>query len=386
MPEPSPRPDAAPAGVPLAAPARLRPAEAAAVRVAIEAVLSSGRWILGDAVAEFEDAFARYVGAGSVLGVASGTDALILGLRGLDLLPGSGVLVPAHDGGFAALAAQSAGLSPVVVDVDAATGGPGVPELERALDASPLPVSALVVTHLHGRAAPIAAIDAWRRPRGLALIEDCAQAHGLRIAGRHVGTWGDAAAFSFYPTKNLGAVGDGGAVAHADAADPAVGRTARLREYGWSERFRVGVPGGLNSRLDAVQAKVLTARLAFLDARNDERRRIARRLEDACRAAGLRVEGEPASGVVHHFVVDHPRRDELAAHLAAGGVASGVHYPYPVQAMPGLRTIGAAPVAAARAGRILSLPCFPELTDAEVDAVVAALAEVPSGVAAGAAR
>jgi dTDP-4-amino-4,6-dideoxygalactose transaminase len=234
-------------------------------------------------------------------------------------------------------------------------------------------VEALVVTHLHGDAVPLEAVDRWRRERGLALVEDCAQAHGLRVGGRHVGTVGDAATYSFYPTKNLGAVGDGGAVAFADGGRAEAAR--RLRQYGWGERFRVDHPGGRNSRLDTLQAAVLSARLPFLDARNERRRAIANRLRDALGAG--RIHGDPESTVAHHAVLVTDARDAVREGLAAAGVGTAVHYPYLVQEMPGLAVRPApTPEAAAVRERVLSLPCFPEQTDEEVDRVVAALGEV----------
>jgi dTDP-4-amino-4,6-dideoxygalactose transaminase len=297
--------------------------------------------------------------------VASGTDALVLALSALGLTPGSAVLVAADEGGYAAGAATQLGLTVRVMDVDPALG---VPTAATAADAWSGDVAAVVVTHLHGDAVPLDELDRWRRERGLLLVEDCAQAHGLRIGGRHVGLVGDAATFSFYPTKNLGAVGDGGAVVVApDLADA----VRSLREYGWGKRYRVERPGGRNSRLDPVQAAVLEARLPFLEARNQRRRAVA-----GCYREVLDLHGDPATTVAHHAVAllrDRSERDGLRAHLAALGVDTAVHYPWLVTEMPGLAVTGVAPAAAARRDRKLTLPCFPELTDDEVAQVRKAL-------------
>jgi dTDP-4-amino-4,6-dideoxygalactose transaminase len=321
-------------------------------------------------VERFEEEFAAYAGHPHLVGVANGTDALVLAFSALGLTRGAGVLVAAVEGGYAATAARLAGLEPRVVDVDPFTMGPTPALAERADLAG---VEALVVTHLHGDAVPIGELDGWRRRRGLALVEDCAQAHGLRVDGRHVGTTGDAATYSFYPTKNLGAVGDGGAVAftgstHAD-------RARRLRQYGWGERFRIDVPGGRNSRLDAMQAAVLSARLPFLDDRNARRRAVAGRLRRTVRAG--RIHGDAATTVAHHAVLVTEERELVRKALAAAGVRTSVHYPYLVQEMPGLAVAPTAtPVAAALREQILTLPCFPEMTEDEVDRVAAALEAV----------
>ena len=314
----------------------------------------------------FERAFAAYVGTepGLTVGVGNGTDALVLAMAALRLPAGSGVLVAADDGGYAATAARMAGLVPVATDV-----GPRGPTVETAADGMRADVTALVVTHLHGDAVPLAELDQWRRDNGLFLIEDCAQAHGLRVDGRHVGLTGDAATFSFYPTKNLGAVGDAGAVLFADPAS--ADRARSLRQYGWGERFRADLPGGRNSRLDPVQAAVLVARLPFLDARNTRRRAIAARY-----AEHVELHGDRNTSVAHHAVALADDRDRLAAGLATRGVDTAVHYPWLVTEMPGLEMAPApTPQAARMRDRILSLPCFPELTDAEVDQVCEALEE-----------
>ncbi len=357
--------------VPAAAPARLAPDEAAAVRTALAAVVDGDVWVGGEPVAAFERAFAAQLGASpdrEVVGVGNGSDALGIAFTALGLGPGAAVLVPADEGGYAAAAAAQLGLRVRAMDVDPVIG---VPTASTAAAADAPDVAAIVVTHLHGDGVPLdgpAGLDAWRRDRGLLLVEDCAQAHGLRIGGRHVGLAGDAATFSFYPTKNLGAIGDAGAVV---LAPERAAHARSLREYGWGERYRVERPGGRNSRLDTLQAAVLSARLPFLEARNVRRRLIAQRYRDQ-----VPLHGDPDTTVAHHAVAllaDQATRDTLRDRLSAQGIGTAVHYPWLVTEMPGLVVAGSAPVAADRRDRMLSLPCFPELTDAEVDRVCEAL-------------
>jgi aminotransferase EvaB len=352
--------------IPLAAPTRLAPDEAAAVRAAIRTVVDGDWWVGGPAVASFEAAFAAYLETErEVVGVGNGTDALVLAFAALGLGPGSAVLVAADEGGYASGAAAQSGLAVRVMDVDPELGVPTVASADAAYADD---IAAVVITHLHGDAVPLEGLDAWRRERRLLLVEDCAQAHGLKADGRHVGLVGDAATYSFYPTKNLGAVGDGGAVV-VDAEPAAVVRS--LREYGWGERYRIDRTGGRNSRLDPVQAAALEARLPFLDARNARRRAVADRYRTL-----LPLHGVARTTVAHHAVAllaDREARDALRAKLTARDIGTAVHYPWLVTEMPGLRATGDASAAAVRRDRKLSLPCFPELTDDEVDLVCEAL-------------
>ncbi|MGN6502355.1 MAG: DegT/DnrJ/EryC1/StrS family aminotransferase [Pseudolysinimonas sp.] len=363
--------------MPAATPTRLLPEERAAVDAALRRVTDSGPWIGGPEVEAFEAEFGEHLGVRHVVGCANGTDALALALGGLDLAPGAAVPVPGHDGGYAATAARMAGFVPVAVDVDAQSAGPTVATVTAAAGAATAvgePV-AIVVTHLHGDPVDpvdLAAIDTWRRRRGMALIEDCAQAAGAPGTA----AIGDAAAFSFYPTKNLGALGDAGAVGFTDASRAA--RARSLAQYGWGERYRIELPGGRNSRLDSLQAAVLRARLPFLTGRNDRRRAVRARY--AAAAPQLELLGT-AVGVAHHAVVRTDRRDALIAHLEERGVSTAIHYPVAVAdmpgvGMPGLGMTGAdTPEARRLAASIVSLPCTPELTDDEVDVVAAAVAE-----------
>jgi dTDP-4-amino-4,6-dideoxygalactose transaminase len=341
-------------------------AEMDAVSVAVSAVVSSGTYVGGDVVSRFEVEFARAVGpARYCVSVASGLDALILALSGLGLPHQSSVLVPPNDAGFAALAVQSVGLVPVLMDVS--EEGLATAEL---ITASATPdVSALIVTHLHGLAADLSGVGEWCRERGVRLVEDCAQAHGAQ----GVGLLGDVATFSFYPTKNLGALGDGGAVV---TADPNLAKRLRsLREYGWGDRFSVQIRDGRNSRLDAVQAAVLLARLPYLEGNNSTRRDVVARYQEA--APNVRfLARDDSSFVAHHAVVVDPTRDGLMARLQRAGIGHAVHYPALVSEMPGISLGGTADTPTARRLRdqLISLPCFPGITDHEVDAVSAVLA------------
>ena len=357
--------------VPSAAPTRLGSAEAADVRRAVERILAEGPWVLGPPVERFERDFAAYTGIPHVVGVGNGTDALVLAFAALGLRPGSAVLVADNEGGYAATAARQLGLMPRVMDVDRTMMGPMVSD---AVAADAPDVSCLVVTHLHGDVVQTTELDRWRRARGIAMVEDCAQAHGLRVEGNHVGLTGDAATFSFYPTKNLGAVGDAGAVAfqREDHAKLAVA----LRQYGWVERYKVEVPGGRNSRLDPLHAAVLSARLPYLDRRNAGRREVVESYRTTLKGSTVQLHGDPASTVAHHAVVLVEDRDALRAHLESRGVTAAVHYPFLVTEMPGLGIEArSTPQAAWLRDRVLSLPCFPEMTVSEVDQVCDALAE-----------
>jgi dTDP-4-amino-4,6-dideoxygalactose transaminase len=337
-------------------------------------VLDSGHYVLGPGVAAFEQAFAGYCGVAGCVGVGNGTDALELALRALGVGPGDQVALCANAAMYSTTAALAVGAEPVFVDVlpEEATMDPHA--LERAL-AGNARVRAVIATHLYGRLARVEAIGAICRARGLRWIEDCAQAHGARAQdGRRAGAFADLASFSFYPTKNLGALGDGGAVAGSDAE--LLERVRRLRQYGWGAKYLNVDAGGRNSRLDEMQARLLHAMLPELDAWNARRRAIADAYADGIRHAAIELP-PPAQEdyVAHLYVVRCDRRDELRAHLAAQGVQSDVHYPLPDHRQPchGDRFAGVSlPVTEADALRVLTLPCFPELEDAEVRRVVGA--------------
>ena len=343
-----------------------------ALAVAAGEVIGSGYFVLGPAVAKFEAEFAAYCGVGHAVGVANGTDALEIALKSVGVGPGDAVLVAANAAMYGTSAVLACGARPVFVDVlegEATLDPDGV----AARLASESAVKAVVVTHLYGRLAHVERIVAHCRARGVAVVEDCAQAHGARdAAGRRAGSFGDVAAFSFYPTKNLGALGDGGAVVSSDGA--IAGRARQFRQYGWSGKYVNELPGGRNSRLDEIQAAMLSVMLPHLDAWNARRRAIGNRYSAEIRTPALEL--PPVAGdesVAHLYVVRSDRRDEVRQALAEAGIHTDVHYPFPDHRQPchgGRFDAVSLPVTERDAERVLTLPCFPEMTDDEVTRVI----------------
>lgn len=344
-----------------------------AILAAVQRVLQSGWFVLGPEVRQFEAAFAAWVGVPHCVGVANGTDAIELGLRALGVGAGDRVATVANAGGYCTTALAAIGATPEFMDVDAGTCNVGLAEVERALHNG---VRAVVVTHLYGLAvADIAAIRDLCLMRGTPLFEDCAQAHGAAVGGVRVGSFGDAAAFSFYPTKNLGALGDAGAVTTASSAVQEA--LLRLRQYGWQGKYRVEQGGGSNSRLDELQAAILSTFLPHLDAANARRLQVAGALRAGIAQPGVRLPSwEGAEYVAHLFVVRTPRRDALRQHLAAREIACDVHYPVPDHRQPVFADRFAAvslPQTERLAREVLTLPCYPEMTDGDVRRVLEAV-------------
>ena len=348
---------------------RVHAPHASAFRSAYERVFSRGAWVLGDEVRAFEQEFAAYCGARECIGVANGSDALEIALRAAGVAPGDRVATVANAAMYATLAIRAIGATPVYVDVDDATLTMSPASL-RALDS--LAMRAIVVTHLYGRLADITSIAANARERGAALIEDCAQAHGARRNGTRAGAFGTLATFSFYPTKNLGALGDGGAITTNDAG--VADAVRELRQYGWRGKYRVDRAGGRNSRLDELQAAFLRARLPSLDDENARRREIVDGYARHIHHPGIRP--LPPAGednVAHLAVVRAGDRETLRAHLSAHGVSSDVHYPIPDHRqliMEGSRD--SLPITERACDEVLSLPCFPGMTEAEAAVVIQA--------------
>jgi dTDP-4-amino-4,6-dideoxygalactose transaminase len=332
---------------------------------AIRRVLDRGWFLEGPEVQAFEQQFAAYHGPGQhAVGTGSGTDALRIGLRALGIRPGDEVLVVANAGIPPVAALVETGAKPIFCDVDPSTHALDPAEIDRRVTPR---AKAILVVHLYGHTAPMDAILDRARAHGLKVLEDCAQAHGARYKGRLVGTFGDAAAFSFYPTKNLGALGDAGAILTADAE---VAEQARLvRAYGWRERYRSELHSTV-SRLDEVQAAVLAAKLGHLDEWNATRRRLAKRYRDGL--SGL-VEVPPPEGVFHLFVVRTQQRDALKAHLTEHGIGTGVHYPLPAHLQSPYAAFGrgenSLPATEQLAREVLSLPMHPQLSEDDVDYV-----------------
>lgn len=342
-----------------------------AIDAAIARVLHSGNYMLGDEVHAFESAFARHVGVAHAVGVANGTDAIALALRALGVRPGDRVATVSHTAVATVAAVAMAGAEPVLVDIDPVRRTMDPQHLEDTL--ATVRVAAVVVVHLYGQPADVDAIASVARRHGARLVEDCAQAHGATWRGARVGSFGDAAAFSFYPTKNLGAFGDGGLVATSDTQ--VARRLQAIRQYGWDDA-RLSRERGVNSRLHEMQAAILNARLPFLDSDNARRAAIAARYDTLLAGAPLErparfADSEP---VFHQYVVEVEGRDALREALAARGVATGVHYPVPAHLQPAWRPVACGPGGLPRteraAARVLSLPMYPQLGERE--AVLAA--------------
>jgi dTDP-4-amino-4,6-dideoxygalactose transaminase len=352
---------------------RPRLAESAAeYRAAVDRVLSRGWFVLGPEVEAFEHEFAEYQGGGHAVGVANGTDAIELALRAAGVGAGDEVITVAHTAVATACGIERAGATPVFVDIQSA---------DYTIDPRAIPAAitsrtrAIVAVHLYGQPAKLAELRAVADRHGLLLIEDCAQAHGAKDEGRRVGTVGHLAAFSFYPTKNLGAFGDAGAVY---TADPALAdRVRRLRNYGQMNRYQHVDPGGMNSRLDELQAAVLRVGLNRLDAANTERFRLADRYLSRLRLPTLPCSRPHSDHVYHLFVIRHPNRDGLADRLRARGVETLAHYPVPVHLQPAYAHLGGMsgdlPETERAAQEVLSLPLFTGMTREQQDVVIAAV-------------
>jgi aminotransferase EvaB len=340
------------------------------VRPAFERVLRSGWYVLGQEGAAFEREFADYCSTSDCIGVANGTDAIELGLRAIGVGPGSRVATVANAGFYTTTALTALGAEPVFIDIDHQTYLMDLDRLNEVAARGYL--AAIVVTHLFGLLHDMAAVLHIANRAGIPVFEDCAQAHGACRDGRMAGSFGAAASFSFYPTKNLGALGDGGAITTNDQAIATKIRS--LRQYGWESKYRAVLPGSRNSRLDELQAAALRAKLPSLDRWNERRRAIATRYSQEIthpRVACPSVYGEEF--VAHLYVVQCEERDDLRAHLASSGILSDVHYPIPDYRQPALERIRqweALPVTDRLASTILTLPCYPELQDSEVARII----------------
>jgi dTDP-4-amino-4,6-dideoxygalactose transaminase len=351
-------------------------AERAAIDAAIARVLESGAYILGREVEAFEAAFADFVGVAHAIGVASGTDAIEIALRACGIGSGDLVFSVSHTAVATIAAIERAGATPVLVDVEPGTYTMAPRELLRALQ-SPLAgrPAAVLPVHIYGQPAELSALTEIARIHGLRLIEDCAQSHGALYRGRAVGSFGDIACFSFYPTKNLGALGDGGMVV---TNDPALAAALReIREYGWRERY-VSARAGINSRLDPIQAAILGVKLRSLEADNARRQVIADRYHTGLTGLplALPVRRPQSTHVFHQYVIRLAERDALRAALQAAGIGSGIHYPVPVHQQPAYSSrLACGPsglgVTERAAPQILSLPIYPQISDEAVDRVIA---------------
>jgi dTDP-4-amino-4,6-dideoxygalactose transaminase len=342
------------------------------ITAAINSVLDTGAFILGPDVSAFEDEFARFCDAAHCVGVESGTAALKLALQALGIGPGDEVILPVNTYIATALAVSHSGATPVLVDNDESYLI-DVSQLESAI--SPR-TKAIVPVHLYGQAVRMQPIVALARKRGLKVIEDAAQAHGALCEGRRAGSIGDVGCFSFYPGKNLGALGDAGALVTNDARLADSSRL--LRDFGQRKKYEHLVKGD-NCRLDTLQAAVLRVKLRHLSAWNDARRNAASHYDRMLKQIGVqppaRIGG--LSDVYHLYVIELAERNRAQARLLEGGIQTGIHYPLPIHLQPAYADlgigVGAFPRAEASAPRLLSLPMFPELTVKQIERVVAGI-------------
>lgn len=340
---------------------------------AAASVIDSGWFVLGSRVKDFEASFAAYLGASHCIGLGNGTDALELALRAVGVNRGDTVATIANACMYTTTALLQIGAAPCFMDVDINTRCAPLAEVKNAVEKG---ARAVVVTHLYGLLAPdIEAIAQYCGSNGIPLIEDCAQAHGAERNGKKAGTFGSAATFSFYPTKNLGALGDGGAV--VTDSDGIASKVKLLRQYGWTNKYEVTEPGARNSRLDEMQAALLSVLLPDLDTDNKRRRTIAERYNNAIRNPAVLTPGHGGTGYAAHlYVVRTGSRDALRAHLKSSGVGTDVHYPVPDHRQPIMSACCQhvrLPNTEKLAEEALTLPCYPELTDDECETIARAV-------------
>lgn len=345
------------------------------IQQAIQIVLESGQYILGPETRRFEEAFADYIGVADCVSVNSGTDALILALKAIGVEPGDEVITVSHTAVATVAAIELAGATPILADINPET---------YCLDSNVLgdlvspKTKAIIPVHIYGQPADMAAILEFAKPRGIIVIEDCAQAHGATIGGKKVGGFGDLACFSFYPTKNLGAIGDGGAI--VTNRPELAARLRLLREYGWEERY-VSKTAGANSRLDELQAAILNVKLPHLTEKNLNRQAIAaiydERLANTKFVLPKRLPG--IEHALHLYVIQTENRDELQDYLKQNGVGTGIHYPQAIHQQSAylgrLRGSDRLAVTEALVARILSLPMYPQLPREDIELVCDLLIE-----------
>lgn len=355
------------------------------IDTAIKETLEGGWYILGQQVSAFEREFCAYIGTAHAIGVASGTDALQLALKACGIGAGDAVITVAHTAVATVAAVELAGAMPVLIDIDPVRFTMDPDKLSTAIGrlrngrfpAVKARLKAILPVHLYGHPADMEALAAIAREHDLYIIEDCAQSHGAAVQGKNTGTCGHVSAFSFYPTKNLGAFGDGGALLTNDAG--IAEKAGIMREYGWRTRYISAVPG-MNTRLDEMQAAILRVKLRHLDRDNDRRKAIAD--EYNARLAGgpltLPQVSPGARHVYHQYVVRSARRDDFRAFLSDRGIATAIHYPAPVHLQPAYQgrlpvLEGGLSVTESVSKEIVSLPMHPHMSDVEVERVCTAI-------------
>lgn len=348
------------------------------IDAAVSSTLESGHFILGPQVAKFEESVASYLGVKHAIGLASGTDALVIALRALNIGEGDEVIIPAYTFFATAGTVMSVGAKPVIVDVDPQSYQIDVSKIEAAITSK---TKAIIPVHLYGHPSEMNPILEIARKHDLRVIEDNAQGFGAEYLGKKTGSFGDIGCLSFFPTKNLGAYGDGGAVV---TNDPALAERMRmLRTHGWKKKY-YSEEVGYNSRLDALQAAILQTKLPYLDAWNEKRRELSKRYNEHLSPLGIvtPVERNWAKHVYHLYIIRVEKRDELQAFLRQKGVASEVYYPLPPHLAEPCRKFGYKegnfPHAEKAAKETLALPLYPELTLEQQDEVIAAVKEFVS--------
>jgi dTDP-4-amino-4,6-dideoxygalactose transaminase len=332
-------------------------------------VISSHQHILGKNVADFENNFAKYLEIKHCSGVANGSDALVIALRAIGIKANDEVATVANAGFYTCAALNQIGAKPIFIDIEAKTLQMDPEDLKAKISNSN--IKAVVVTHLFGQVAPIQEIVNICKKKSIKVIEDCAQAHGAQVNNQKVGTFGDMATFSFYPTKNLGAIGDGGAVVtnNQDLAN----KITSLRQYGWSEKYHVDNPFGMNSRLDEIQAAFLSEKLTKLNIWNKERISIANKYFSEFENIKIKLLEGTLSGVVHLFVIIVENRSELISHLSKNNVQYGIHYPiadHRQKVFKGKFENLTLPVTEDFVEKIISLPVYPGMSSDKVHHVI----------------
>ncbi|EGW22947.1 DegT/DnrJ/EryC1/StrS family aminotransferase [Methylobacter tundripaludum] len=340
------------------------------LNAAVSRVIASGWFVLGSEVKAFEQEFASYCGVQHCVTLANGTDALELALRSLNISKNSKVLTVANAGMYSTAAILATRATPVYADIDAGSLLIDVADATRLITSQH--IDTIIVTHLYGLLADVQQLVQLANSKNIPVIEDCAQAHGAMFNEKKAGSFGDIACFSFYPTKNLGALGDGGAV--VTHRDDLAQRVRQLRQYGWESKYCATLAGGRNSRLDEMQAAILRIMLPLLDGWNARRREIATQYSKGISHEKIvtpTVHGEEY--VAHLYVIKTTDRDSLKRHLSEAGIPSDIHYPIPDYRQPAYAHLFpevSEPVTEQQCTQVLTLPCFPEMTDAEVDMVI----------------
>lgn len=363
--------------IPLSSPGRFCRDSEKQINVAISRVLNSGWLILGPENEGLESELSEYLGVDYAVLMGNGTDALEIALRSLGVQPRTNVLTVANAGAYASTAITQVGASPTFVDVSEDNLQMNHKDLAHVLTTLGEKPSAVIVTHLYGQAAPIIEICRIAESAGIPVIEDCAQSMGASVNGKKLGSFGDIATTSFYPTKNLAGIGDGGAI--FTSKEGLAKRAKSLRQYGWNSRYDADLSGGRNSRLDEIQAAVIRLSLDRLDSRNKRRREIHALYRDAtCNRVADFPHDYSDSFVAHLGVMVTPQRRFVQQFLEGRGIGTDIHYPLPDYKQSAFSKFYTRklPATESMAGRILTVPLFPEMTDTEIETVVEALRDI----------